>query len=298
MKKLSITFAGVVVALSFSCGAWALPFVTNGGTDTTSSLGRFTIQFVGGPKVMSPLLYDPNTTIGRSDPFLHGSFVDTNGTGVCQNEACTTTKLVSDADFTVIPLANGKPFEQGPLNADEIHTQILSLDMKDINGASANEVRLQVGRDSIGEVESLDAPPANPIPGYGGFPAESFFNVFVEIKLDQNLDNIVDMTLFNKTALLIENGNLMGFPPNVLYVHGNSSAVKLYDLANPNELIGWLVLAGHGIDYKNTPEDKALFVSQYAQLTEMPIPEPSSLSLFAAGLGLFGFRKRARRLEE
>lgn len=264
--------------------------VSPAGVDVTTSLGKFTIELTpafGGATVTSPLLFDPSTTIGRSDPFDDGDATDTGGAPICEmvvGGSCTSSlpATVADSDFAVVPAVDGNPFDEGPPNTDEVHTQIIDLNMVGV-GTAATAVRAGISAPtaprSIGEVESLTA--AAPGAGEGVFPAESFFNVFVEVDIDGNsdgdLDDPQDVTVFNKATepLLIENGNLLAFPPDVIYVHGNTNAVKVFDKANPATLVGHLIVAGHGIGFNvENPADVAEFDAVYEELLLAPMPIP------------------------
>ena len=251
----------LLAACAFSShNALALP---PGGTDEgVPSLGKFTILLTDQiTEVTSPLLSDSDTKIGRSDPHFDDDPIDLGGADVCLNSSCTVTDTVADNDFTVVPPSDSNPFDEGPADTEEVHTEIISLNMTDPNG-TANAVR--AGKPafsglewSIGEVESLALPPGI------DFPAESFFDIFVEVDVDYDADGIVDLTLYNKDALLIENGNLLAFPPKVIYIHGNTSRVKMFNKAN-DCLFGYLIIAGHGINFDiNNSADKDAFNTLY-----------------------------------
>lgn len=263
------------------------------GVDSTSSLGRFAIKLVpmfGGEIVESPLLYDSGTTIGRSDPFNHGDATDTtNGAPICGTEdevGCKTWLAgVADGDFAVVPPLDDNLFEGGPADTDEVHTQILRLEMvaqgcgdtavpAAVACGSATAVRAGNSAPdaprSIGEVESLPPPPPQGGVGEGTFPAESFFNVFVEVDIDVGDNGTIDITVFNKEPLLIESGDLDGFPPKVVYRHGNTNAVQVFHKAIPALLVGHLIVAGHGIGFNFG--DTAEFNAVYEELEQNPMP--------------------------
>jgi hypothetical protein len=217
--------------------------------------------YSGGAIMESPLLFDPQTKIGRSDPFTDGSLFDNFGAPVCQVGTATTCSTIGPPQ---LPVKDGDfwppwplPFIEGPVGTNEVHTQILQLHLRDLGKCgttSKNAVRIekQAGPPyfpprSIGEVEAL--------PSSGGaFPAESFFNVFVEVDLDWPPLGNVDMTAFNMSPLYIANNQLQKFPPKVVYIHGGSSAYSnplLYyvDAAGYPTPMGHIVLAGHGVGY-------------------------------------------------
>jgi hypothetical protein len=189
-------------------------------------------------RLTSPNLFDPATKIGRSAIHRDGDPSDIAGVPV--GSAGT---IVSDGSFSRVP-----PGFQGPAGTAEVHTEIRSLNMTMIGGGPV-AVRAGIyapGRPvSPGEIEA--------VPGITGlFPAESFFNVFVE----------VDMpflgTLYNSDPLMVENSGITCFPPQVVYIHRHTGPVpilfKLDDTQFPKRWLagqrfGWLVLAGHGMNF-------------------------------------------------
>jgi hypothetical protein len=140
----------------------------------------------------------------------------------------------------------------------------------------------------------------------GGFPARSFFDVFVDIDiplppaLGGGTASLTNATVYGGSGgtvqqspatgmpLTIGNSGITTFPPVVIYTHGNSSAVPLYLEATNNsglssllgDPIGLLVLAGHGAGYgsssgsggngvdENTglPATESTFMSAYSQM--------------------------------
>ena len=107
------------------------------------------------------------------------------------------------------------------------------------------------------------------------FPAQSFFDIFVEVTLPQVPGNnsandfpgllsgiplpsgqSQDGALLYNDAnnpLVIVNTNVTSLPPTAVYIHGVTLAVPLkFKFANPpywaaDDVIGYLVLAGHGV---------------------------------------------------
>jgi hypothetical protein len=232
----------------------------------------------------SPKLYEPNTKVGRSGPHLDGDNTDEwDGADICKDgdtASCRgffswTEEPILDAHFQWKwkkdgheqdgYQADGHPFDEGPVGREEVHTQVVSFKLTPLSGAdkSANAVRAgdqaPCQARSLGEVESLNGT---------GFPAESFFQMYVDVDVDMNNDGVVDMVLFNQPGientiingdpLIIESTGLKSFPPKVIYSHtgrsGDKDAPKLYVRgencqAKQKEHVGWLRIATHGISF-------------------------------------------------
>jgi hypothetical protein len=241
-----------------------------GGVDTTTSMGRFTIRLsltmgrellgiegcptAPGCRIDSPVLFDGNTRIGRSNPFYENSKTDIMGAvipifgNIDINLGAVDT--VKDSDF-VWP--THPPFVEDTLGVapgtEEVHTQILSLYMIHIppcggessrNAIRAGGVSSYWRPRSVGEVESLNTPPGN-------FPAESFFDIFAEVDVDLPPYGNVDMTVFNRSPLIVQAEALYSFPPRVIYTHGGSDyAPAVFDTATGRH-VGWITMAGHSV---------------------------------------------------
>lgn len=239
------------------------------GDDTAPSLGTFEIFIapnfqammtgypgynVGTGILTSPVLSDPTTIIGRSAPHLDGSPPDVNGTPVG-----SAGVIVADANFTIVP-----PGFQGPPGTREVHTRIADFNIAGLGGLVMVRAGASApGRpDSVGEVESLSDASGDP---NLDFPAQSFFDVFVEVDLPP-LGGFPGGTLRNDIPLLVMNNNLQRFPPHVIYIHGQTAAVPVVFLADDpgnawlaGDLFGWLSLAGHGMNFADTPADRQEF---------------------------------------
>ncbi len=222
----------------------------------------------GVSRLDSPDLYDPSTVVGRSVYHLDGDATDTGGAGV--GSAGTS---VSDSDFSLVPGG----FE-GPAGSREVHTEIRSMNL------TAGPVAVRAGTNapdqpmSPGEVESQSGS-GNPV---DDFPADSFFNVFVEVDLPGVFD-FPGGTLYNSDPLLVLNNDVTELPPRVVYVHGNSSAVPVFFKSDnlpaweAGDLFGWLALAGHGASFDDSPEDSAEFEQTYQEeVASDPLPVPDS----------------------
>jgi hypothetical protein len=264
------------------------------GIDSVTSIGQFTIvidknfrsYFPGLPKggtFVSPVLQDSNTQIARSNAITEGSFEDKNGVPVGDGNT-----RVSDWNMRGIP--NG--FETGGPANREVHTEIVNFNLVGgglaVRAGSQNQVLIDrygagaVPR-SVGEVESKSGTgdPAN------DFPAQSFFDVFVNIDLPNG------MVLYNTQPLLIRNNDVQSFPPEVVYMHENAAAIPVFvDLSTHKHVFfGKLTLAGHGL-IKDPSQVNIATATQH--LTESlqhaaPMalfPEPSSSALSLTGLGI------------
>lgn len=279
------------------------------GIDQTESLGQFAIRLnnVYGKKwlgintcpgnmidpndpcvVYSPTLQDLNTLVGRSKQHQDGDNTDeVDGAlipcrdGTVSIPGCPSSNFlpdtVKDSDFGSTPsdLALLGLFKEGLAGTEEVHTQILSLNLtvhpKCNEPQSATAVRagfagimpepLEITPRSIGEVESN-----NPDPSFNMFDpnAESFFNVFVRVDLDPDANNVADTTLYNIDPLVILQDDLTRFPPTVVYIHGGSVWSPL--VYENGAKVGWLTLAGHGIGFSclNPELNKAAFLNAFA----------------------------------
>jgi MYXO-CTERM domain-containing protein len=266
MKTRIVLVGAVLIVASWLAGgqARAQGFPAR-GDDTTTSLGTFAIlvapacqpMMVGYPGydstthlVTSPLLFDPVTVIGRSDPFVEGSAADTSGspTGVAGT-------IVSDPSFGLEPAG----YSPSPPTR-EVHTQLFSLNLQDLGGLGARVrggTAAPVQAPSFGQVisQSSSGLPAN------DFPAKSFFKVFVEVDLP------MIGTFRNTQALYVSNANLTTFPPRVIYIHDGSANISAPPVLSEQNLscvglngtFGLLMLAGHGVNYTSSASDQASF---------------------------------------
>lgn len=238
-------------------------------------------------RINSPGLEDNETLILRSIPHFDGDETDRNGaemscgTLTYQSGCAEPLPTVKDSDFAVIP--EGPFFFPSPEDTEEVHTQVLALHLRpnpqncccdqydmdrdgqtneaermrcsmNWNLPSANAVRAGIHAPdqprSLGEVETKVTPGSSG--NFSGYwfsqQAESFFNMFVEVDVDANFDNVPEMTLYNKEPLVVQNGSVYYFPPPVVYIHTDSDAPLVYD-KKTGQAIGWLTLAGHGSGY-------------------------------------------------
>jgi len=250
------------------------------GDDVTTSLGTFELAvnpafqpyLAGYPgwnpttkRLTSPLLYDPATKIGRSSQFPEGAPIDSSGTPVG-----SANTLVRDTSFTLIPTL----FE-APSNTFEVHTEVRSLNMTGGGAAVRAGIAATGLPGSYGEVQSLSGASGDM---YWDFPAKSFFDIFADVDLPPGGGIPSAFTLTNTQPLVVQNNNLTTFPPNVVYVHGNSSAVPVaFTTAVPaigahaGDVFGILLLAGHGINFKEGTASQQQFQQAVAQMAELPV---------------------------
>ena len=249
------------------------------GDDLTTSLGSFKIQisnnfaglFAGCPGfdsttniLKSPTLYDPATLVGRSNTIRDGDANDTNGVAVgTAGTIVAENQLFPPPGFPCAGVTTG--CASGP-GTREVHTEVRSLKM------TSGPVAVRAGvwynnattatpptRISPGEVESHSGPGGAPA---NDFPASSFFDVFVRVDVPAcGTGGFPGATLYNSAPLIVKNSNLTAFPPRVVYLHDASNAVPILFLnANPplwnaDDILGYFILAGHGIGFTNSQSD-------------------------------------------
>jgi len=290
----------LIMNKNLACAVLAASFIFTGtaesasfpaaGIDNTTSLGKFSIDVVG-----SFIGIVSNMSLQlSSDGFTWNSNTDV-----------LTSPLLYDPSTQIY---HGTPYasaNNGPI--DTVNTKIVSFDMSGAGGTSilAGSKAIDAPA-SIGQVTSL--PSNNPA---GGFPAKSFFDIFVNV----TLPGLSDGFLYNRSnsPLLISNPSISSFPPNVVYIHGNSSAVPIY-LHDPqinasnDVLFGYLTLAGHGVGYTNSTADVDKFNQAFSGLTSAPLPStpadptvaplpiPGAIFFVAPALaGVFGWSRRKNR---
>jgi hypothetical protein len=247
--------------------------------DLDSSLGSFKIfvnpafqsLVTGNPyydsatgRLSSPTLFDLATQIGRSDVITKGTAAYAGGVPVG-----TAGTLISTSHFVLTPTNFG-----GPAGTRAVRTVIKNFDLSLPGGPRVRAGAAAPNRPfSPGEVESQSGASND---ANLDFPANSFFDVFVEVDLP-SFGSVPSMTLYNPYPLLVTNYTVTHFPPKVVYIHGNSNAVPILFRDNgpswqAGQLFGWLVLAGHGMSYRYEVGDIGEFNSYMQTLREMPLP--------------------------
>jgi hypothetical protein len=248
------------------------------GDDHTASLGRFILavnpiyqslvssrtNWNPATKLLtSPLLFDPATVIGRSAPLTEGSITDAVGVLVG-----TANTLVGDANITLVP-----PLFESPSNTFELKTEMRSLNLTDGGGYALRAGIAAPGTPgSYGEVESLSGASGDP---YWDFPAKGFTDMFVQMDFPAN-SPVPAFTVTNGIPLIVQNNNLTKFPPKVVYVHGNTTAVPVYFTNttaywHAGDVFGIILLAGHGVNYTNVVADVTNFTQVFAQMIGEPV---------------------------
>ena len=270
--------------------------------DNTPSLGTFALAvnpafqpyMAGYPgwnpttKVLtSPLLYDPATLIGRSSPLKESLSFDTNGLLVG-----FANTLVRDSSLTLMP-----PLFESPSNTFEVHTELRSMNMSGGGSGVGNgggfAVRAGVAapgaQPSYGEVGSLSGASGDP---YWDFPARVSSTSSCRWTFRRAGPFRPGSRVTNQVPLVVQNNNLTTFPPSVIYVHGNTTAVPVYFTnavpaigANAGDVFGILLLAGHGVSMNpsNTTQ-VAQFQAATAAMTPMPVAP--QYATWAAGLSV------------
>ena len=265
------TLARYVAFDNLAIETLALPGFPSAGTDNFLSVAVFEVEVLGGPTILTPLLLDFNTQIGRSDQLIE------------DDPAPETFGQISSA-LVPDPVAVKFPDGFGGVGRREVQTEILSLSLTGVGGFSvkagqpALDFLSAIGRPdlftpSLGEVESKD------LTGAGApatdFPADSFFDVFAVVETPLG-------PLFNKEPLLVVSRGILGFPPIAFYPHQSTTpfAVPLFSLADPDgPPVAFLKRSVHGtrtdekigIDRNDPGFEQA---ATDALLQELPPPLP------------------------
>ncbi len=116
---------------------------------------------------------------------------------------------------------------------------------------------LGVTRVSPGEVESHSGPGGA---AANDLPASSFFDIFVQVDIPA-CGGFPGATVYNTVPLIVKNPNLTALPPRVVYLHDTSTVVPILFLNanspkwNAGDILGYFVLAGHGVGFTNSQSD-------------------------------------------
>ncbi len=176
----------------------------------------------------------------------------------------------------------GDPYPGGPGGRHQIDTEIVSMSL---TGASFGGVTVTESptRDSIGLVREIDL---SGFPGH--FPAISFFDVFFEI----DFAVLPGVTIFNRDAAYMFNGNVNGLPPFIpdsdpYIVEGWRDGAPARGFAGETGVFHPLPLPIYvfsgGVD---------VHVGFLREGTHSVVPAPGAALLAAMGLAMVGWIKR------
>ena len=229
---------------------------------------------------LSPTLYDPVTRIGRSEAFLAGGPQETAGALAGQAPGRT---YIRDSQLVVRPA-----WSETLAGTQEVHTFIKAMHLVDsFTTRLGFSVRAGMAAPTrpvcAGQVEAGSAS--------SDFPANSFFNVYVEVDLPATI-GLPPLQLVNVDPLLVQQTNIASFPPRVVYQHENSTAVSVYfnhdvTITDPTSgtnifaprgtLFGQLTLAGHGVGFSSTEIETFQAEIENELALAMPLnPAPST----------------------
>jgi hypothetical protein len=235
-----------------------------------------------------PVMFDGNTMIGESASHVRPATVFPVAVGTPNQYPPNSTysNILGYADYFLVP----SPFSSAPAGVDEIFTEIEQMDLQgyvDTNGQSCSDPRvptissgstgqgggalatvkagpgafgigpsIPLNRRSIGMVQQITNGASS------DFPAQSFFDIFVEVDLPPVPGTVANYdfptngaVLYNDASdpLFIQNLSVTNLPPQATYVHGNTTAVPIrFKYSNPpywaaGDVLGYLTLAGHGV---------------------------------------------------
>ncbi len=245
-------------------------------------------------RLTSPILHDNATKVGRSASHLAGT-VPAGGIPVGGPVPIT----IAPGDYSLVPAI----FQTPPANTREVYTEIRSFNLatdRKSCGQEGSDPRVPplfmypdglsfvragdqlIGVKSPGQVQSAN-PGTGPAGDFTPSPARSFFDIFVQVSLPP-LGSFSGATLGNDQPLLVENSALTSLPPQVVYIHGGSAAIAVkFRTAGSNALtgvtwnvgdvFGYLVLAGHGINFSCDQASVNNFINQVLGTINNPRPE-------------------------
>ena len=214
-----------------------------GCPDVFSTNAGFRIVLLDGTTAESLNLSGP-TVVGRSNPFAEGDPLDANAP-ICDAGPGSNYPNMWASVPDAWRMPPGWP-ESQPARR-EVHTEILSLVLQGTGvtiragqpfyANVANTPQAPFFQYSIGEVASQD-PTGDP---NQDFPADSFFNVYVQVDLGFT-------QLYNSTPLVLIRKGITGFPPpdisQPLGEYDHLDSVPLFDESGLP--FGFLVNGAHG----------------------------------------------------
>jgi hypothetical protein len=219
-------------AITVDAGA---AFPAGPGTDQFNATGVFQVTFHPNLGLPSTVVWVQGPTkVIYSGPHPDSGMADASGQLGDGSLGCAINPGISDNQIGFHPPG----YELGP---KEVHTMICDMNMTRGGWSVRAGISAPSQPPSLGEVESEGGPG-------GGFPARSFFSLYVEV-----FDPLNSITLVNLTPLLVE-ARIDSFPPaNADYLHSFDilGRVELYDLAS-GCFIGWLEQGLHGVTQTDT----------------------------------------------
>jgi hypothetical protein len=243
--------AASLLFASIFCGTSALadpplPFPAAAGFDQFASRGVFkvTLSPALGGQTFVISVNDPATIVFRSAPLVDGGAGgDTSGVLGAVTALCPggTTPGTTSAQIGFHPAG----YELGV--AQEVHTEMACLNMTGGGWAVRAGRNAPIRSRSLGEVESRAA-------GNQGFPADSFFNLFLEVQSPAGAP-FGGRVLFNRTPILVEEHGITAFPPNAAnYLHSFSIAGRValfFNEQGVEKFAGWLSQGTHAVAAPN-----------------------------------------------
>jgi hypothetical protein len=270
------------------------------GDDVTTSLGSFKMQisstyasmFNGCPGynsttqiLQSPTLFDPGTVIGRSNvglddgdrffsPFRRGAAI----VGFAEDEISYDT-LNPPHGF---PCYDDRTTCSSGTGTRQVVTEIRSLKMTagplmvraGVWYNDPNTATIAPERASPGRVVSRSGPSNDPT---RDFLASSFFDVYVRVDIPA-CGTFPGATVNNLIPLIVKNEKLDKFPPRVVYLHDASSIVQVVFVSDrpplwyAGDVLGYFLLAGHGVGFSNSSSDMQEFNNFMNQQTNIQCP--------------------------
>ena len=249
LKRMCLYATAISILALASVPAYS-QFPTAPGNESMPTFGSFEILvnpefaklFTGCPAASwdpatrifsSPTLYDPATVIGVSAATKEGEREEEEhgipvGTG--------PSVLISDRDFH-----RPRGFPEPPKGTPEVHTQIRTLNMTTYGGGPPVTVTVKPPEEkpySAGEVYA-DSRTTD-------FPARSFFDVYVQIKVPA-CGAFKGGTLHNDDPMTVEATGLTSLPPQPGLVYDHSSTSEVPILMEDRRVLGCIILASHGV---------------------------------------------------
>lgn len=236
-------------------GVEAAEFPVNPGDDnmpSTTAVFKVTLAPELGGKTYVIWATGP-VCVARSGPHSQAevsSFVSGNlGDGTDCADFGSPVPGTSDDDIKALgPFPEG--FNQGG-GEDEVHTELLDMMLTARRRTGFTIVAGDSGtagiKRSLGEVESRNGT---------GFPADSFFNLFVEVNVPASEPN-GPLTLYNDSPLVLISEDINELPPwGRAYLHSFDITGGWIPLYNRDDdcFAGWLEQGTHGVE-EEEPED-------------------------------------------